>query len=779
MNHPSYISKKQQLHNRLGEIIDAIINSTLCDNISDLKSDFELIKRELSNDVFRITVVGEFSSGKSTFLNAMIGKEILLSTSRETTAAITYIHNVSIENELCNRVVVTLRDGQEVEFDISDKEKMKEFSTCNSKEHNVAFDVDHVDVYVHFENTDENIMLIDTPGLNGMEDGHRDLTLKEIGTSNASICLFGPKGLAQTDVDFLKILFRHQSCFFFVQNCIDQFKKEENETPEGKVEELRGRLKQVLYDNQKDPEFVFGISSLKALVGRDHGQRKLYNDDERDVNENDRKEFIEASGILQLEKTLFDFINSDKRVQTFYGSIVQQSLDLLNNVKNKREQYKNILEIRQNSKSLTAYRDKLITFKAKAEEEMAEYSKQIEFKVKSRLSDVENPILDILNEDLDKHLNKMKSIVNSKTEIDELKSFSQNFGKGIVNFQIEEQNKIYQKTDEKVIDKVNELCDEMIKRLPELNVIASPNTFSIKIETENNTSMNFQISLNKEKDKIEDKIHKLEKESKELRTELAEAKENEKDLQKIENKTNKIYRDKQNKLKNLGVRPSSVTKYRTETRQKGGLLGAIASIFGCGTYKEKVPYTDDSRGQRWDEERKNIIKKFDKELKDLSSQRNLLEEMSRNPINIQSEINRTEQKINQQRQLLEDKKEEIKQRERYQKAKYLENLKNSFINQIDDILSPKSGKIHNAIKQQLQRILDRRVLDAEEYLRKEFDRKRNAFLQDINGLINKENNSIDSSDSVKSFNLVKSQVEFINNNINKIEKLAHEYGICN
>ena len=53
----------------------------------------DLVSR-IHNNEFRITIVGEFSSGKSTLIDALIGKDILPHSTSETTATLTYIDSV-------------------------------------------------------------------------------------------------------------------------------------------------------------------------------------------------------------------------------------------------------------------------------------------------------------------------------------------------------------------------------------------------------------------------------------------------------------------------------------------------------------------------------------------------------------------------------------------------------------------------------------------------------------------------------------------------------------
>ena len=87
-------------------VSQAMTNSGLREKLSNLKSysvindganirdTINMLESRIEVDECRIAVVGEFSSGKSTFVNAIIGKDLLKHATLETTAALTYIHNV-------------------------------------------------------------------------------------------------------------------------------------------------------------------------------------------------------------------------------------------------------------------------------------------------------------------------------------------------------------------------------------------------------------------------------------------------------------------------------------------------------------------------------------------------------------------------------------------------------------------------------------------------------------------------------------------------------------
>lgn len=75
-------------------IINKIEDNEELKTIEGFTKEAEVFRERLNDDEIRIAVVGEFSSGKSTFINALIGKDILNHATKETTAVITRLINV-------------------------------------------------------------------------------------------------------------------------------------------------------------------------------------------------------------------------------------------------------------------------------------------------------------------------------------------------------------------------------------------------------------------------------------------------------------------------------------------------------------------------------------------------------------------------------------------------------------------------------------------------------------------------------------------------------------
>lgn len=81
--------------NEIEKIITQLRNNSTVKKSKQILADIKHIDSRLNEDVFKLAVVGEFSSGKSTFINAIIGMDLLSHSTEETTATLTYITNVN------------------------------------------------------------------------------------------------------------------------------------------------------------------------------------------------------------------------------------------------------------------------------------------------------------------------------------------------------------------------------------------------------------------------------------------------------------------------------------------------------------------------------------------------------------------------------------------------------------------------------------------------------------------------------------------------------------
>ncbi len=295
----------------MGQIDIDAINSRI-DCLMEMKSvqgshyadELNILKSRLNDKTFRIAVVGEFSSGKSTFINSIIGENILKHAVTETTAAVTYIHNVPRDDIRINTCDIEYVNGEKKH--LPDLKQIIEYTTVHS-EINVADTIQSVSIYVNFLDVPYPIIIVDTPGLNGMADRHREITLNEIKKAHACIYLLSVSGVKSTDRDFINLLLNYQNRFIFVQNFIDRV-DEAGETLQSKIDKDKENLKKC-FDQRRDVIYdICGISAVKALASKDKSITKVYDGDREEIS--DRDALYRESNYQDFEKCLYGIIES-------------------------------------------------------------------------------------------------------------------------------------------------------------------------------------------------------------------------------------------------------------------------------------------------------------------------------------------------------------------------------------------------------------------------------------------------------------------------------------
>lgn len=284
----------------------------------DFDADLKRFRERLLDKEFRIAVVGEFSSGKSTFINAILGKDILNHATTETTAVVTRIINVPENDTRVNKGNVYFKNGKILTLD--NFSKLKEYTTTLSVNYKVVDEIERVDIFVPTFNSSADVIILDTPGLNGMTDGHREITIDIIKRAHACIYLLQKRGLTETDITFIKYLLNYQRNFIFIQNFIDELRSDEGETAEEKVLEQKKLLEKNIFAEQKNAKFsICGISALLKLASADFDIPRLYTSSTHDLTEAERKDLAQKSRFDSFEKIMEAQFKEENLTSLQYG----------------------------------------------------------------------------------------------------------------------------------------------------------------------------------------------------------------------------------------------------------------------------------------------------------------------------------------------------------------------------------------------------------------------------------------------------------------------------
>lgn len=229
----------------------------------------------MQEEKFNLVVVGEFSRGKSTFVNAMLGHKILPASKRPTTAIISKIvysdqptYTLHYRDEGRPPQAVSEENFLELvaprEESLLDKIRLQ-----LSQEKQAELDsISYASIGYPLEFCRENVEVVDTPGTNDLNTGRIEITYRYLNHADAVILVLSAlQALSATELEFLeeRILGNQIRDIFFVVNFRDRLNGAESE------QQVLDYIVNVLHE--KLPELpsdlkIYMVSSLQTLLYR-------------------------------------------------------------------------------------------------------------------------------------------------------------------------------------------------------------------------------------------------------------------------------------------------------------------------------------------------------------------------------------------------------------------------------------------------------------------------------------------------------------------------------
>lgn len=225
---------------------------------------------EDSMEPLLVMVMGEFSTGKSTFINALVGKKIAAVNATPTTAIIT---------KLCygesDKVIVHYKDGSLKENSVVDFDNVTSENQFPYQRHDEISFVERrmpVDML-------KSMSIIDSPGLNSLNQGHTIATRNFVDKADVVLWMFDAnKPISQTEMTAMNRL-RLRLKPIAIINKMDALNDDEDD-----VTEFLDGIQQKLKDKVQR---VIGISAKLAFIGQESG-------DERQLAASNIQEFYTA-----------------------------------------------------------------------------------------------------------------------------------------------------------------------------------------------------------------------------------------------------------------------------------------------------------------------------------------------------------------------------------------------------------------------------------------------------------------------------------------------------
>ncbi|MCM8817333.1 MAG: dynamin family protein [Candidatus Omnitrophica bacterium] len=259
---------KTQAHSDLENSVESLL-----DVLSDLKTGYEyqkefiesLLKRSREQNLY-LALVGQVKRGKSTLLNALIGKDILPSSIIPVTAIPTFVR-------YSDRIMVDVVffNSSKKHIDAESVEEAKNF-ICNyvveEKNPENKMKVSYVDVFIQADILKNGMVLIDTPGIGSTYLHNTETTLNFVPECDAALFVTSvDPPITELELEFLKRLAKHMRNIYFVLNKIDYLSDEE-------LDVAKKFFGKILNDNGFQ-QTVVHVSARRALTGKLQKNEKL------------------------------------------------------------------------------------------------------------------------------------------------------------------------------------------------------------------------------------------------------------------------------------------------------------------------------------------------------------------------------------------------------------------------------------------------------------------------------------------------------------------------
>lgn len=203
--------------------------------LPDPPEEFVRALAELSCDTYQILVVGEVKRGKSSLLNALLGRDLLPTDVGVATSQVFRISHAEREayrvrfednSELTITAAELPQYGSQVVADANGKPRLDQI-------------IKWIEVETPFSVLPKGVSVMDTPGVGGLNLAHAEITNRFIRHADAVIfVLDSERPIGHAEIDFLRSILRRTRNVLFAQTKIDKRKREEWEDMRARHEEI-------------------------------------------------------------------------------------------------------------------------------------------------------------------------------------------------------------------------------------------------------------------------------------------------------------------------------------------------------------------------------------------------------------------------------------------------------------------------------------------------------------------------------------------------------------
>jgi len=248
-------------------------------------------KKRLEENRFNLVVFGEFKRGKSTFINALLGRRILPTAVVPLTSIITLVRYGDPEH-----ATIHFRDGNSQDVAVTD---LPAYITESGNPENRKL-VARVDVFEPSPLLRDGLQIIDTPGVGSVYEHNTEVALEFLPNADAAVFLIAADPpISKSEREFLATVKQYVQRVFFVQNKADRLSREELS------ESMQFNRQVIERELGCDSVCIFPVSARLALEGK----------------ASDDPGVVEISNIAEFERALSTFLMNERGLVSLQSAV--------------------------------------------------------------------------------------------------------------------------------------------------------------------------------------------------------------------------------------------------------------------------------------------------------------------------------------------------------------------------------------------------------------------------------------------------------------------------
>jgi len=284
-----------------------------------------LVDNKLKENIFTLVVVGQFKRGKTTFINTLLGQDILPTAIIPLTSIITIIkYGEQIKS------VVFFDNGKQQEISI------KDIQLYATEKHNPKNEkkVDRVEILYPSPFLKNGVQIVDTPGIASIHEHNTKTTYQYLPQADAAIFLVSvDPPLTQAELLFLQDLKKSVHKIFFIQNKIDivgeKDRDEALEFTKNTIQERAGFDDMIIYPLSAKTKIGLPAfeKELEKFLLEEKGNVLLHSSAEKIKNSINEELLLAELAEKSLNTPLRELENKLADFKSFLADINQECLD--------------------------------------------------------------------------------------------------------------------------------------------------------------------------------------------------------------------------------------------------------------------------------------------------------------------------------------------------------------------------------------------------------------------------------------------------------------------